>query len=257
MLRIYAPEMYLELARAFARARVEVKETPELQSPHDLSAAVQLHLQFIMNCVVAIFGVAYIEAHVNRWLGLLLDDRIDTSALESLDVETRDRFLSGLQDLKHKFQPEAARRKLFKWTALKDKIKLLYRTIGATPLHEDMDTNRRRLWQDFCELEEHRNNLIHLKTEFVESTELIKLLSLESEARRQMAQVPATIMGLMVLDLPVGDVNVSENVLISNVMLEYADNPVLEVFMLGMEYTEDEKRKWLSRRPHSFWDKQA
>lgn len=246
--------MYLELARAFARAKTEVPRNQQLQSPNDLPAATQIHLQFVMNCGVVIFGISYLEAHVNRWLKLMIDGRLQIPEHNNLDIQTRDTFLQGLQKLQEEYQSSEERSRLFRNKSLKDKIKLLYRMLGATPLHDGKDSARQSLWQEFCDLENLRHELIHLKVEFIESKEFLKFVGLEREERERMAQIPAIVMGLLTIDLPVADVNISENVIISNITLGYADNSFLEGLLLGADYTEDEKRKWLSRRPHSFWN---
>jgi hypothetical protein len=49
--------------------------------------------------------------------------------------------------------------------------------------------------------------------------------------------------------LPVVDFNLTENVILSEAMLLYADKPFFENMMLGHAYNEQERLKYLRRRP--------
>lgn len=103
-LRIYGSEMYLELARVFAGAKIAITDLkPNLRSSTDLPIATQAHLQFVMSAVAIIFSVSYLEAHVNRWLDELLNDRLEFTD-RNAPPDVKQNIAAGVQQLKKNIQ---------------------------------------------------------------------------------------------------------------------------------------------------------
>ena len=244
-LRIYGPEMYLEIARTFARAKVAIDPKPDLQTPSDLPIATQLHIQLAISAVTIIFSVSYLEAHVNRWLDCLLNDQIDLTNLPpSIDLT------DGIRQLKEKYPTDIERNKLFGRETLTEKIKRVYKTLG-TPLPFDSgNKDIRLLWERLIKLQDLRNELIHLKPEFLSSSEFKDYLGLESADLEEVVRTPTIIAYLMSEQLPMmSDINLTENAILSGVCLTYADKPFFENLMLGMQYSAKDKQKYMRRQP--------
>lgn len=248
-LRIYGSEMYLELARIFASAKVAINDLkPDLHSSTDLPIATQVHIQFVMSAVAIIFSVSYLEAHVNRWLDELLNDRLEfTNRNTPLDVKPN--ITAGIQQLKAKYPGDKARNRLFKREELTEKIKLLYKTLGASLPFNSAHKADRLLWERLVELQNLRNELIHLKPEFLTSAEFMDYLKLDRTDREELIRVPTLMVALMSERLPVLDVNLTENVILSEAILIYADKPFFENIMLGHYYSDKERQKYMQRQP--------
>jgi hypothetical protein len=241
--------MYLELARVFASATVGItQQKPDLQGSTDLPIATQVHIQFVMSAVTIIFGVSYLEAHVNRWLDELLNDRIDFTG-KNLQPHIEQKLLAGISELKTKYPGEQERNRLFGQEKLTDKIKLLYKTLDVSMPFSSSHPAERKLWENLINLQNLRNDLIHLKPGFLESPQFMDYLKMDRAKREELARVPTLIIALMSNHLPVVDFNLTENVILSEAMLLYADKPFFENMMLGHAYNEQERLKYLRRRP--------
>lgn len=251
ILPIYGPEMYLEFARAFATAKIGIeKPTPDLQGPNDLPKITQLNLQFLMSSAVVIYSVSFVEANVNRWLKELLGDKLVFNERNLPYAKERCKLQEGIIWLQRKYATGEEQEKLFRREPLTNKIKLVYKTLGVSPPFERDEKELRRLWQELIDLQDLRNDLIHLKPESLESERFKKFLFMDRVGRMKLVNVAVMIVYLMGERLPVVEINLSENALISEAFLLYADNPFLETLMLGANLTEEERGELLRRQPH-------
>jgi hypothetical protein len=249
-LRVYGPEMYLEMARAFARTKIALTELEfNLQSSNDLPIATQMNLQFVMTAVTAVFSVSFLEGYVNLWFDQLLNNGIDLSSMRYNQQKT-DFVLENVERLQVKYCAEGKRDNLFRREKLTEKIKELYRVFDAIPPYESSDAAVRRLWDQLIDLQNLRNDLIHLKPEFLRSPRLLDMLGLDGKGREDLVNVPTVIAHLMTEQLPIANVNLAENVLISEAVLIYANKHPLEEFLLGREYSAEEAQHFMTRQPH-------
>lgn len=247
-LRIYGPQMYLELARSFSRAEIELKRGPDLQTPDDLPVATQVHMQFVMTAATVIFSVSFLEGYVNQWFDQLLTTGLDLSPAKHI-LKDIDQIYERIRLLQDKYCTEEKRTELFRNTKLTEKIKELYRVFGTIPPYKSSDVRERKLWESLLELQALRNDLIHLKPEFLRSPKFMNFVQMDEQEREGLVGTTTVIAYLMTKQFPLIGDNFSENVLIAGATLTYANNHPFEEFLLGYEYSEEEKRQYLTRRP--------
>lgn len=248
---IVAPEMYLEIARAFARCKVGIeKQKPDLKSVHDLPIATQANLQFAMTSLSIIYGVSYLEARINGLLEDVLAERVKFTQFNLPKAEKRDKVHANILAFQKKYADADKRDKLFKREPLTKKIKLIYRIFDQILPFESKNVFERKLWEQLIELQNLRNELIHLKPQFIGSKQFVQMMQMEGKEREEFVMVPVLITILLSKDLPLTSVNESENVLVSEAILMYQDNQFLENLMLGHPLSDEAKRKYLSRQPH-------
>lgn len=72
---------------------------------------------------------------------------------------------------------------------------------------------------------------------------------MDHTAREELVRVPTLMVALMSERLPVLDVNLTENAILSEAILVYADKPFFENLMLGHNYSDQERQKYLRRQP--------
>jgi hypothetical protein len=249
---IHGTEMYLELARAFAGAQVELPAfKPNLHSPDDLPILTQLNLQFVMSAIAVVFSVSYLEANVNRWLHQLLNGELELTELNMPAAEVRLKANGGIKELQKAYPDLSSRDKLFGQVKLTEKVKLLYKTLGTQLPFDSDDISKRKLWNDLIGLQDLRNELIHLKPSFYESKRFLQFLRADKAERERLVAIPMTIVAIMSECVPVLAVNSDKNVIISGAILQYADIPFLETLMLGHDLSDEDRRVTLSRRPYS------
>ena len=237
MINIAGSSMYLEMSRAFLDTDIELKKDKDLESIDDIPFPAKANIKFVQFAGAVIFSISYLEAHVNHSLFEIFNDRIDLNKLKKYSSETD--LKANFKELKEKFEDESSRNELFRYEKLTKKLNLLYNTYGLKRLSESPDEVDQRLWEDLNKLQHIRNELIHLKPDFVESKEFLEFYNSGEEDFKKRLSTPLYIVFKLQEDLPTIIPNLVENAIIEKLIFSYKGDAMREHLMLtSTSYTK-------------------
>ncbi|MEL7834279.1 hypothetical protein [Fodinibius sp. Rm-B-1B1-1] len=228
--------MYLEMSRALLDIDVELEKDKNLNGIEDIPIPVKANLKFIQFSGSVIFSISYLEANINHSLSDIFKDRIKLQKIN--DQELRNKLAENFSNLKSKYDSEDSRNELFRYEKLTKKLNILYHTFDLTRLSESPDETDQRLWNDLNKLQDIRNELIHLKPDFVESEEFLDFFNTGEEEFKQRLRTPLFIVFKLHEDLPSIIPNLKENAIIEKLIFKYKGDAINEhLLTTGTPYT--------------------